>query len=71
MTGEYLLKAIKEAPGEAATEDILNAWADAYGMISNAFISIEVAIYEEKNCNLADGRVFVLLKWSAKLRRVM
>ncbi|MEZ0481866.1 NO-inducible flavohemoprotein [Planococcus sp. SSTMD024] len=47
IVGEYLLKAIKEVLGDAATDDIINAWAEAYGVIADVFISIENGMYEK------------------------
>ncbi|OMF37245.1 nitric oxide dioxygenase [Paenibacillus sp. FSL H8-0548] len=47
VVGKYLLMAIKDVLGDAATDDILNAWAEAYGIIADAFISIENEMYEE------------------------
>lgn len=47
VVGKYLLMAIKDVLGDAATDDILNAWAEAYDMIADAFISIEKEMYEE------------------------
>ncbi|GKW45578.1 NO-inducible flavohemoprotein [Planococcus sp. NCCP-2050] len=47
IVGEYLLKAIKEVLGDAATDEIINAWAEAYGMIADAFIGVEQGIYEK------------------------
>jgi nitric oxide dioxygenase len=47
VVGKYLLMAIKDVLGEAATDDILNAWAEAYGIIAYAFISIEKEMYVE------------------------
>lgn len=45
IVGENLLAAIKEVLGDAATEDIIDAWADAYGVISDVFIRMENAKY--------------------------
>ncbi|WP_409294681.1 NO-inducible flavohemoprotein [Peribacillus sp. SCS-26] len=47
IVGEHLLGAIKEVLGDAATEDILNAWGEAYGVIADAFIGIEKEMYDE------------------------
>ncbi|TAA73602.1 NO-inducible flavohemoprotein [Planococcus salinarum] len=47
IVGEYLLKAIKEVLGDAATDDIINAWAEAYGVIADAFIGVEQGMYEK------------------------
>ncbi|HSJ37668.1 MAG TPA: NO-inducible flavohemoprotein [Planococcus sp. (in: firmicutes)] len=45
IVGEYLLKAIKEVLGDAATDDIINAWAETYGIIADAFIGVEKEMY--------------------------
>ncbi|MFT8323357.1 MAG: NO-inducible flavohemoprotein [Bacillus sp. (in: firmicutes)] len=47
IVGEFLLKAIKEVLGEAATDDIINAWAETYGAIAEVFINIEKEMYAE------------------------
>lgn len=47
IVGEFLLKAIKEVLGDAATDEIIQAWADAYGVIAQVFIDIEKQMYEE------------------------
>lgn len=47
IVGEYLLKAIKEVLGDAATDEIINAWAEAYGVIADAFIGVEQGMYEK------------------------
>ncbi|MFJ7976137.1 NO-inducible flavohemoprotein [Peribacillus sp. NPDC096379] len=47
IVGKYLLAAIKEVLGDAATEEILQAWGEAYGVIAQVFIDIEKEMYEE------------------------
>lgn len=47
IVGENLLQAIKDVLGDAATEEIINAWAEAYGVIADAFIGIEAEMYKE------------------------
>lgn len=47
IVGENLLGAIKTVLGEAATDDILEAWSRAYGVIADAFISVEADMYEQ------------------------
>ena len=47
IVGEYLLRAIKEVLGDAASDDILKAWEEAYEAIANVFISVEQEMYEE------------------------
>ncbi|UOQ95496.1 NO-inducible flavohemoprotein [Halobacillus shinanisalinarum] len=46
IVGEYLLLAIKEVLGDAATDDIIEAWGEAYGVIANAFIEVEKQKYK-------------------------
>ncbi|WP_226035274.1 NO-inducible flavohemoprotein [Aquibacillus saliphilus] len=47
IVGENLLAAIKDVLGDAATDDIMEAWGKAYGVIADAFIQIEIDMYEE------------------------
>ncbi|KAA0547993.1 NO-inducible flavohemoprotein [Bacillus sp. BGMRC 2118] len=47
IVGENLLQAIKDVLGDAATDEIIQAWADAYGVIANVFISVENEMYEQ------------------------
>lgn len=47
IVGEHLLGAIKEVLGDAATDEIINAWAEAYGVIAQVFIDTEKAMYAE------------------------
>lgn len=46
IVGKHLLGGIKEVLGDAATDDIINAWAEAYGEIANVFISVEKQMYD-------------------------
>jgi nitric oxide dioxygenase len=45
IVGTHLLGAIKEVLGDAATEPLLAAWAEAYGSLAKLFIEAEAAIY--------------------------
>lgn len=45
IVGEYLLLAIKDVLGEAATDEILMSWKEAYHVIADAFINIEANMY--------------------------
>lgn len=47
IVGDFLLKAIKEVLGDAATDEIINAWGEAYGVIAGAFIGVENDMYEK------------------------
>lgn len=65
IVGEYLLAAIKEVLQEAATEEILQAWGDAYGIIAGVFTSIEKEMYDqatEQEGGWADFKPFTVVK---------
>ncbi|MEC1658962.1 NO-inducible flavohemoprotein [Bacillus mojavensis] len=47
IVGKYLLIAIKDVLGDAATPDLMQAWEKAYGVIADAFIRIEKEMYEQ------------------------
>lgn len=47
IVGEYLLLAIKEVLGDAATDDIMTAWEKAYAVIAQVFIDVEKQMYAE------------------------
>jgi nitric oxide dioxygenase len=46
IVGQHLLTAIQEVLGDAATEEVLSAWGEAYGFLAEVFIDRERAIYE-------------------------
>lgn len=65
IVGEYLLKAIKDVLGDAATDKILGAWAEAYGVIADVFISIEADMYkeaEQQSGGWADFKPFKIVR---------
>ncbi|MEM8832498.1 MAG: globin domain-containing protein [Cyanobacteria bacterium P01_G01_bin.19] len=47
IVGECLLKAIQDVLGNAATEDVMNAWTEAYQALAEIFIDREQEIYQE------------------------
>ncbi|WP_100334181.1 NO-inducible flavohemoprotein [Bacillus alkalisoli] len=47
IVGKHLLLAIKDVLGEAATDEIIDAWGKAYGVIADVFIQVEKEMYEE------------------------
>ncbi|WP_409346333.1 NO-inducible flavohemoprotein [Paenibacillus sp. MBLB4367] len=47
IVGRHLLMAIKDVLRDAATEEILQAWAEAYDVIAGAFIGVEAEMYEQ------------------------
>ncbi|MFS0749363.1 NO-inducible flavohemoprotein [Oceanobacillus sp. 1P07AA] len=48
IVGKYLLIAIKDVLGDAATDEIIGAWKKAYFVIADIFISVEKEMYNEK-----------------------
>ncbi|MGM0845538.1 MAG: NO-inducible flavohemoprotein [Bacillota bacterium] len=58
IVGEYLLLAIKEVLGDAATDEILEAWGEAYGVIAGVFIDVEAEMYQEAQAQEAGWREF-------------
>ncbi|MFF0829773.1 NO-inducible flavohemoprotein [Brevibacillus sp. NPDC003359] len=65
IVGENLLAAIKDVLGDAATDEILQAWAEAYGVIADAFIGVEHEMYEQASGEpggWADFREFIVQK---------
>lgn len=54
IVGEFLLGAIKETLGEAATPAILDAWGAAYGQLAEIMIGQEKALYD-KGASLPQG----------------
>ncbi|RIX51255.1 NO-inducible flavohemoprotein [Paenibacillus nanensis] len=47
IVGKHLLMAIKDVLGDAATDEILGAWEEAYGIIADAFIGVEAEMYNQ------------------------
>jgi nitric oxide dioxygenase len=47
VVGECLLKAIQDVLGDAATEEVITAWTEAYQALADIFINREQQIYQE------------------------
>lgn len=47
IVGENLLASIREVLGEGATDEVINAWAEAYGFLADILIGREKQIYDE------------------------
>ena len=65
IVGKHLLIAIKEVLGDAATDEIINDWADAYGLIADSFISVEAEMYDaaaKQKGGWKDFRPFIVSK---------
>lgn len=56
IVGECLLRAIGDVLGEAATESVMNAWAEAYGHLADLLIEAEEGIYREREARQGGWR---------------
>ncbi|MGN5150356.1 NO-inducible flavohemoprotein [Aeromonas enteropelogenes] len=48
IVGSHLLATLKELGGSAITDEVLDAWGKAYGVLADIFIGREREIYQEK-----------------------
>jgi nitric oxide dioxygenase len=48
IVGTCLLRAIREVLGEAATDNIIDAWGQAYGQLADLLIAAEESVYAAK-----------------------
>ncbi|MES1954190.1 bifunctional nitric oxide dioxygenase/dihydropteridine reductase 2 [Salinisphaera hydrothermalis EPR70] len=64
IVGENLLASIREVLGEAATDEILDAWGAAYGQLAEIFIDREQQIYDqhERDYGWRDVKDFVVAR---------
>ncbi|OKO94078.1 NO-inducible flavohemoprotein [Geobacillus proteiniphilus] len=65
IVGKHLLLAIKDVLGDAATDEVITAWAEAYEAIASVFIQVEKELYDEaaaKHGGWRDFRRFVIAK---------
>ena len=49
IVGKHLLVAIKDVLGDVASEEVIAAWAEAYGLLAKVFIDREAEIYSEQS----------------------
>lgn len=47
VVGANLLDAIKVVLGDAATDEIINAWGEAFNVIAQVFIDVEAELYSK------------------------
>uniref|UniRef100_UPI003BA02FC3 NO-inducible flavohemoprotein n=1 Tax=Aeromonas jandaei TaxID=650 RepID=UPI003BA02FC3 len=63
IVGSHLLATLKELGGSAVTDEVLEAWGKAYGVLADIFIGREREIYQEK-ASLSGGwqgtRTFII-----------
>lgn len=71
IVGHHLLGAIKQVLGDAATPELLAAWAEAYGLLADALIDAERKLYESVGIepgDLFDMRVVAITEESAQVK---
>lgn len=56
LVGGCLLSAIQDVLGAAATPEIIQAWAEAYGQLADILITAEEAVYREHAARLGGWR---------------
>ena len=49
LIGAKLLEAMKDVLAEAATEDVIDAWSEAYNALATIFIDAEAKLYKEND----------------------
>ncbi|MBF2026371.1 MAG: bacitracin resistance protein BacA [Oscillatoriales cyanobacterium C42_A2020_001] len=54
LIGEKLLQAMKDVLQDAATDDVIAAWAEAYEALAAIFIQREKAIYQQADQELTE-----------------
>ena len=60
IVGENLLGAIKEVLGDAATQPLLDAWAEAYGLLADVLIAEEKKLYTQAGTESGEMRNFAV-----------
>lgn len=68
IVGTYLLQAIKDVLGDAATDEIITAWGEAYNVIADAFIGIEQDMYTEAENQTGGWEGFRTFKVAKKVQ---
>jgi nitric oxide dioxygenase len=48
IVGKHLLVAIKDVLGDVASDEVIAAWAEAYGLLAKIFIDREAEVYREQ-----------------------
>ncbi len=49
LIGEKLLQAMKEVLGDAATDEVIEAWSEAYAALAGIFIEAEEKLYRDQD----------------------
>lgn len=68
IVGKHLLAAIKDVMGDAATDEIIAAVAEAYGVLAEVCIGREAQIYDEQLSKLGGWKGYRKLRVAKKVR---
>lgn len=68
IVGTYLLQAIQDVLGDAATDEIITAWGEAYNVIADAFIGIEQDMYADAENQTGGWEGFRTFKVAKKVQ---
>lgn len=72
IVGEHLLGAIKKVIGSSATNELLDAWANAYDLIAEVFISVEAELYKDASESGWEGfRRFIVQRKEQETKEVV
>lgn len=66
IVGENLLASIREVLGEGATEEVIAAWAEAYGFLTDILVGREAQLYAESEAKEGGWKGFKTLKVARK-----
>ncbi len=55
LIGQKLLQAMKDVLQEAATDDVIAAWAEAYDALATIFIQTEQTLYQQQDQQLTEA----------------
>lgn len=58
IVGKHLLLALKEVLGDEASDDVIDAWKEAYDVIADVFIQVEEEMYQEAENQPGGWRYF-------------
>jgi nitric oxide dioxygenase len=68
IVGHHLLLAIRSVLGDAATEEVIDAWGAAYGQLADIFVGRESQLYEDGAAAPDGWRGFKLFTVQRKVR---
>lgn len=71
IVGKHLLLAMQDVLGDAATDEVIDAWAKAYQIIADVFIAVEEEMYQEAERQQGGWKGFRPFKVSKKCGKAM